>query len=294
MSENIKKEPSKTAETIAVIRMSESKKPEDERICHDPYAIHFVSQAVLDFAAHNPEKYKVFVARNERLVPGASNSIVARVRFFDDTVKFSIEDGIEQLVILGAGYDTRAYRIEGMNKIKVFEIDHPATQKIKIEKIKEIFNSIPDHVTYIPLDLEVDKFGQRLLESRYDSSKKTLFVMEGLLMYLSPEIVDEMLSFIVHNSGKGSAILFDYIPLSVVDGTCELEAGQNWQKGLKDAGEPFKFGIKDGSTESFLTQRGFTKIRNITSENYKKSYFHGKNKDRMVNSLSLFAYGVVE
>jgi len=113
-------------------------------------------------------------------------------------------------------------------------------------------------------------------------------------MYLSPEIVDEMLFFIVHNSGKGSAILFDYIPLSVVDGTCELEAGQNWQKGVTDAGEPFKFGINDRSTESFLTQRGFTKIRNITSEDYKKAYFHGKNKDRKVNSLSLFAYAVVE
>jgi len=171
--------PSKTAETIAMVRVNESRKPEAERVCHDPYAIRFISQGVLDFAAHNPEKYKAFVARNERLVPGASNSIVARVRFFDDIVKFSIDDGIEQLVILGAGYDTRAYRIEGMNKIKVFEIDHPATQKIKIEKIKEIFNSLPDHVTYIPLDLEVDKFGQWILESKYDSSKRRSLSWKG-------------------------------------------------------------------------------------------------------------------
>lgn len=285
---------SKTAETIAVVRMSESKRPEEERICYDPHAIHFISQEVLDFAAHNPEKYKAFVARNERLVPGASNSIVARVRFFDDIVKSSINEGLEQLIILGAGYDTRAYRIEGLDKVNVFEIDHPATQKIKIEKIKEIFNSLPHYVTYIPLDLEIDKFGQRLLESKYDSSKKTLFIMEGLLMYLAPEIVDKILSFIVHNSGNGSAILFDYILLSVVDGTCELEAGQNWRKGVMAVGEPFKFGINEGSTESFLAQRGFTKIKNMTSEDYKKAYFHGKNKDREVNSLSFFAYAVIE
>jgi methyltransferase (TIGR00027 family) len=294
MAENIKKEPSKTAETIAVVRMSESRKPEDERICHDPHAIRFVSQAVLDFAAHYPDKYKAFISRNERLVPGASNSIVARVRYFDDVVKSSIGDGLEQLVILGAGYDTRAYRIEGLSKIKVFEIDHPATQSIKIEKITEIFGSLQDHVTYVPTDLEVDEFGQRLLENGYNKSMKTLFIMEGLLMYLSPEIVEEILSFIVHNSGNGSAILFDYIPLSVVDGTCELEAGQNWQKGVTDAGEPFKFGIKEGSTESFLTQRGFTKIRNVTSKDYKRAYFYGKNEDREVNRLSSFAYAVVE
>jgi methyltransferase (TIGR00027 family) len=231
MSENKvevnRKNPSKTAETIAVVRVSESRKPEDERVCYDPYAIRFISQEVLDFAAHNPEKYKAFVARNERLVPGASNSIVARVRFFDDIVKSSINDGLEQLVILGAGYDTRAYRIEGLDKVKVLEVDHPATQSIKIEKITEIFSSLHDHVTYVPTDLEVDEFGQRLLERGYNKSLKTLFIMEGILMYLSPEIVEEILSFIVHNSGKGSAILFDYIPLSVVEGTCELEAGQN-------------------------------------------------------------------
>ena len=289
-----RKNPSKTAETIAVVRMSESKKPEDERVCYDPYAIRFISREVLDFAAHNPEKYKAFVARNERLVPGASNSIVARVRFFDDIVNSSINDGLEQLVILGAGYDTRAYRIEGLDKVKVFEVDHPATQSIKIEKITEIFGSLLDYVTYVPMDLELDKFSQQLLKRGYNKSLKTLFIMEGLLMYLSPEIVDELLSFIVHNSGKGSSIIFDYIPLSVVDGTCELEAGQNWRKGVMDVGEPFKFGINDGETESFLTKRGFMKIKDMTGEDYKKAYFHGKNEDRAVNSLSSFVYAVIK
>jgi len=280
--------PSKTAETIAMVRVSESRKPEDERICYDPYAIRFISQEVLDFVANNPEEFRAFVVQNERLVPGARNSIVARVRFFDDIVKSSISDGLEQLVILGAGYDTRAYRIEGLNKIRVFEVDHPATQSIKIEKIIEIFGSFPDNVTYVPVNLEVDKWGQRLLESRYDKSLKTLFIMEGLLMYLSPEIVDEILYFIVNNSGKDSAIIFDYIPLSVVDGTCELEAGKNWQKGVTDVGEPFLFGIGDGTIESFLVQRGFSKIRNVTSEDYKKLYFHETNENVKVNSLSSF------
>jgi methyltransferase (TIGR00027 family) len=288
------KSSSKTAETIAMVRVGESRRPEDERICYDPYAIRFISREVLEFAARNPEKYEAFLAHMERLVPGSRNSVVARVRYFDDIVKSFVSDGLEQLVILGAGYDTRAYRIEGLNKIRVFEMDHPATQSIKIEKIKEIFSSIPDHVTYAQVDFEVDKFGQQLLESGYDRSRKTLFIMEGLLMYLPPPSVDEMLSFIVNNSGKGSAIIFDYIPVSVVDGTCELEAAKNWRKGLIDAGEPFQFGIKEGTIETFLAQRGFTKIRIMASEDYKKLYFHGKNEDRVVNSLLSFAYAQIE
>jgi methyltransferase (TIGR00027 family) len=288
------KDPSKTAETIAMVRVSESRKPEDERICYDPYAIRFISKEVLEFTTRNPEKYRALVAQNERLVPGAGNSIVARVRYFDDVVNSSVGDGLEQLVILGAGYDTRAYRIEGLKNVRIFEVDQPATQNIKVEKIKEIFGSLPDHVTYVPVDIGVDELGQRLLESGYDRSRKTLFILEGLSMYLPPETVDETLSFVAHNSGRGSAIVFDYIPASVVDGTCELEAGKNWRKGVMSVGEPFRFGVKEGEIEPFLTQRGFSKVKNVTGEDYKKVYFFGKNEGRVVNSLLSFAYAVVE
>lgn len=288
------KGPSKTAETIAMVRVSESRRPEDERICYDPYAIRFISREVLEFTTCNPERYKAFVAQSERLVPGVRNSIVARVRYFDDVVNSSVGDGLEQLVILGAGYDTRAYRIEGLKIVRIFEVDQPVTQNIKLEKIKEIFGSLPDHVTYVPVEIGVEKLGRRLLDSGYDRSLKTLFIMEGLLMYLTPETVDETLSFVAHNAGRGSAVVFDYIPESVVDGTCELQAGRNWQKGVTDAGEPFQFGIKEGEIEAFLTQRGFSKVRNVTGEDYKKAYFFGKNEDRAVNNLLSFAYAVVE
>lgn len=286
--------PSKTAETIAMVRVSESRRPEGERICYDPYAIHFISREVLEFTTRNPEKYRAFLAQKERLVPGAGNSIVARVRYFDDVVHSSICDGLEQLVILGAGYDTRAYRIEGLKNVRMFEVDRPATQIVKVEKVKEIFGSLPGHVTYVPADIGIDTLGRRLLDSGYDRSLKTLFVVEGLFMYLPPGAVDETLSFITHNSGRSSAIVFDYIPESVVDGTCELEAGKNWQKGVTDAGEPFLFGIKEGELEIFLTQRGFSNVRNVTGEDYKKAYFLGKNEGREVNSLLSFAYAEVE
>ncbi len=121
------KGPSKTAETITMVRVTESRKPEDERICYDPYAIRFISKEVLEFVTRNPEKYKAFVAQNERLVPGAVNSIVARVRYFDDVVKSSMCDSLKQLVILGAGYDTRAYRIDELKQVRIFEVDHPVT-----------------------------------------------------------------------------------------------------------------------------------------------------------------------
>ncbi|HMK46967.1 MAG TPA: class I SAM-dependent methyltransferase [Methanocella sp.] len=282
--------PSKTAELIAMMRFRESRRPEDERICYDPYAVRFISPEVLDFIVREPEKYKALSEKVERSQPGHTNSIIARVRFIDDMVASSVRDGVRQVVILGAGYDTRAYRIEGVAQVRIFEVDHPNTQRLKKEKIREIFGSLPGHVTYVPLDLAVHNLGEQLRAAGYDPSVRSLFVMEGILVYLPPEAVDELLTFVANNSCRGSAIVFDYIPQSVVDGTCKLEAGKNMAKNVAAVGEPFRFGLKEGTLEEYLSKRGFIKIRNVTSEDYRRMYFHGKNADRLLNPLLFFAY----
>jgi methyltransferase (TIGR00027 family) len=287
----------KTAEMMAVHRFAESQKPEGERICYDPYAVYFISQEMMEALkkrANDPEKAKEEAEKIERFLPGLSNSIRAKFRYFDDFIERSIDDGIEQLVILGAGYDSRAYRMDGlMGKVKVFEIDHPSAQIVKIEKIKQIFGSLPDRVAYVPVDLGIDDLEQKLIEKGYDKSKKTLFILEGVIFYIPPENVDYILSFIVKNSGKGSAVLFDYFPKSVVDGTSQLEVGINIHYQLIQAGEPMQFGIEEGTVEKFLEERGFSQVCDVTSEDYKRMYFQGVNKDKSVCSLMSFVHAVV-
>lgn len=284
---------SKMAELIALHRVAESALPEGQRICYDPYAVHFVDPEVLELARKNPEKTKAMKEHYERLFPGLSSSIRARVRYFDDFVKASIGEGLEQLVILGAGYDTRAYRIEVLKEnAKVLEVDRPETQSLKKEKIAKIFGGLPDHVVYVPVDFETEGLGQKLLGNGYDRSKKTLFLMEGLVMYIPPKAVDDILSFIVKNSARGSEVLFDYFHQSVVDGTSET--GKNMRDFAGEQGEPFLFGIEEGAAEAFLTERGFSRVQNVTSDDYKKAYFHGVNKDRAVCCLLSFVHAAVE
>ena len=286
--------PSKMAEGIAMQRFGESAKPEGERICYDPYAIHFISQEIIEFGMKHPEEAKALIENTEKLFPGLSSSIMARVRYFDDFVERLANEALEQLVILGAGYDTRAYRIEGLKEnVKVFEVDHPNTQSFKIQKVKEIFGSISNHVVYVPIDFDTQKLDQRLLECGYGPSKKNLFIMEGLFMYIPPDAVDEILSFIVNNSAKGSTVIFDYVPQSVVDGTSDLGVGKNLHNHAKEYKEPLQFGIEEGTLETFLKERGFSSIENVTSEDYRKAYFDGKNRSKEVCSLFLFAHAVV-
>nr|WP_319373041.1 class I SAM-dependent methyltransferase [uncultured Methanobacterium sp.] len=283
-----RKGPAKMAEGIAMLRAYESSKPEDERICYDPYAIHFINPKILEYAAKHRNEANTTVENN-------SGSIVARVRYFDDFVKKLIVNGLEQLVIFGAGYDTRAYRIEELKeKVKVFEVDHPGTQSFKMEKIKEIFDSIPEHVVFVPVDFEKETFSEKLFSKGYNPSLKTLFIMEGLLMYIPPKSVAETLSFIAENSGKGSAVIFDYFPESVVDGTDKLKIAQDIRNFAIQQGEPLQFGIKDGEFEEFLSTFGFSNIQNVTSVDYKKLYFHGKNENRNVCELLYFAHATIE
>jgi methyltransferase (TIGR00027 family) len=290
--------PSATAEVMALNRAVESLKTEDMRICYDPYAIRFIERPdylkLLELMSCNPQKAMAIIEEEERLFPGVYNTTLARVRYFDDFVRASASEGIEQIVLLGAGYDSRAYRIEELNgNVKVFEVDNPATQMVKMEKIREIFGGLPDHVVYVPVDLVVDDFGQRLIDCGYKRSQTALFVMEGLVYYIPPRIVDEILYFIARNSGKGSKVIFDYLPESVVDGTCTQEAGKNLRHKVQQQGEPFQFGINKEMIEMFLAKRGFSQIRNVSSEDYKKAYFHGKNKSRAAGSLLSFVHAAV-
>lgn len=283
-----RKGPAKMAEGIAMLRAYESSKPEDERICYDPYALHFVNPKILKYAAKHRDKANTAAENN-------SGSIVARVRYFDDFIKKSIKEGLEQLVIFGAGYDTRAYRIKELKgKVKVFEVDHPDTQSFKVEKIKKIFGSIPEHVVYVPVDFETQTLSESLFDKGYNRSLRTLFIMEGLFMYITPKSVAETLTFIVENSGKGSAVIFDYFPESVVDGTNELEIAQDIRNFAIQQGEPLQFGIKEDKLEEFLGTFGFSNIQNVTPEDYKKAYFHGKNEKRNVCELLYFAHAMIE
>ena len=286
--------PSKMAEGMAMQRFVESSKGEEERICYDPYAFHFISPEIIEYGIKHPDEAKLKVDQMENLFPGLSSSIIARVRYFDDYLVKNIEEGLEQLVILGAGYDTRAYRIgELEGKVKIFELDHPNTQNFKVEKIKEIFGFTPDNVTYVPIDFETQELAEILFKNGYDPSIKTLFIMEGLIMYIPEESVKKTLSFILKNSGKGSSVIFDYYPQSIVDGTSKLEVGKNIRNYLIELGEPLQFGVEDGKIVEFLSNMGFKNICNVTGGDYKK-YFGGKYENREVCDLLSFTRAVVK
>ena len=287
--------PSFTAELHAIFRAGESAKPEHETVCYDPLARYFVSTKfrIIDKTPILPKI--LYWSLFHLVAPGAVGESVVRTKYIDDYLKECIGNGVSQLVILGAGYDSRAYRIEGLQgKVKVFEVDHPATQKVKIKRLERLLGSLPGHVVYVPVDFSKEKLDGRLLESGYDRNSKTLFIWEGVTMYLSAEAVDETLAFVVNNSGEGSSIIFDYIYQSVVDGTCEMEAARGGREYVARIGEPFTFGIGENAIDEFLSKRGYCQINNATPEFLQGTYFKGVNQGRKVTPFQAIVHATVK
>jgi methyltransferase (TIGR00027 family) len=267
---------SRSAEGVALVRALEAQKPEASRICYDPYARAFVpaltyliSKPVIDSGLY------------ERMAPGATAFIALRERYIDDFLKASLDEGLDQVVILGAGFDTRAYRIAGIEKTRLFEIDHPATQKVKLQRLKKVIDPLPAHVTFIPLDFNTQTLAERLPASGYDEQARTLFIWQGVTYFLSAEGVDSTLAFIANHSGQDSQVIFDYFYNEGLH-----DASSAYVKALRRAaamtGEDYMFGIDKGQIEPFLSRRRFNDIRSTPLEELKQRYFTGPNAGRTV------------
>lgn len=285
--------PSVTAETTLVFRAVEARKPANERICYDPIARHFLtSRSTVIGETWIPEPLIRWVYNQG--CPGLQGYIVARTRYIDDFIQRCLECGLEQLVILGAGYDSRAYRFEGLNApTTVFELDYPATQQVKMSRLSSILGQLPKHVVYVPIDFVHESLEQRLLESGYAPQAKTVFVWEGVTYYITAQAVDQTLAFVANNSGQESAIIFDYLSPSVVDGTCPRREAKMWRKAMIQRGEPLLFGVEEDTIAPFLRQRGFQQVTNIPHTFLKQAYFTGKNRHRKITPILAVAHATV-
>ena len=253
----------------AAFRALESE--EKEKICDDPYSRKFVPTWFYSIA-----KFTLVTGYAEHRSPGVMGALVTRSRYIDDYLTERIKDGIEQLIILGAGYDSRPYRFEQLKRrVKVFEVDNYATQNNKKDKLAKIFGALPDYVTFVPVDLTKETLENHLIDSSYNKTAKTLFIMEGLSMYLNDKTMDNILSFVTECSGAGSSIIFDYFYRSVIDGN------EIWRSAVYYK-EKLTYGIEKGKIEGYMEARGFRQIHEVDNKELERMYCTGKNRGRAV------------
>lgn len=263
---------------IALMRALESARPVEERVCHDPYARQFIPGWFYWMG-----KFFTMTGFTERRGPGVLAFLAARERHIDEELLTALREGLGQVVILGAGYDSRPYRIPELRAgVKVFEVDHPATQQDKLRRLKKIFGRVPAHVTYASVDFNSESLEDRLLAHGYDPSLRTLFIWQGVTYYLTAEAVDETLAWIAGRCSTGSRVVFDYIDRSVLEGQIRHGEVAGMRRYRWLISEGLIFGIPDGTIAAFLAARGFWLLRDARAVDLHRLYFGGPRRKRKI------------
>ncbi|MBI2855689.1 MAG: SAM-dependent methyltransferase [Chloroflexi bacterium] len=288
--------PKSTAEGVAALRAAGARE-KDERVRNPDYlAVKFLGLKFYLLSQFPPLVEMVLRSVQKRL-PGAYYFHIARTKHIDSVLKERLEEGIDQLVILGAGYDSRPYQFRDLLEgVKVFEVDHPGTQARKRKGVIKLLGSLPHWVTFVPVDFNVERLESKLPPSGYDPSKKTFFIWEGVSMYISPEAVNETLAFVRDRSAPGSSIILEYIYRSVVEGTCDYYGAREAAKYVAKSSESYVFGIEEGTAKEFLGQRGLELVSDFGPEQMEKTYLikedgtlHGR-----VHAYSSVAFATVK
>jgi methyltransferase (TIGR00027 family) len=205
---------------------------------------------------------------------GLYEYIITRTKYIDSIYKNALENKITQIVILGAGYDTRAIRLPNdYNQLKIYELDSIFTQQTKIKYYKNNGIQIPENLIFVPINFEKENLCNKFEDIGMKKNKKCLIILEGVTMYLEPTAVDLLFTEISRYMGKESIIVFDYIYNDVL-----RQGGKHYgEKGaiatVKRANESFQFGIENNSISEYLLKYYLQVIDHLDAKEMERRYF---------------------
>jgi methyltransferase (TIGR00027 family) len=198
--------------------------------------------------------------------------IAVRTRFAEDAIAAAVERGVRQVVVLGAGLDTYAYRSPWRERLRIFEVDHPATQAWKHQRLLDAAIPIPCWLTFAPLDFEHQTLAQGLAAAGFDSSQQTFFTWLGVVPYLTQEAVWSTLGFIA-SLPNGAHVVFDY---SDPPASLSVEARIMHERRaahVAELGEAFLNYFDSNGLQAKLKALGFSEVEDLGPPQIAARYF---------------------
>jgi len=245
-------QPSRTARAAAVHR-AVHQLLEKGRIFADPLALRILGEDVEPLARdveQNPHRraMRIFIA--------------VRTRFAEDALTAAVSQGVRQLVVLGAGLDTYAYRGPMRDRLRIFEVDHPATQAWKRQRLAEADIPLPPNLTFAPVDFERETLRDGLAAAGFDPVQRSFFIWLGVVPYLTEEAAFATLSFIGSLPG-GAQVVFDYSnPPDSLSG--EMRAVHDARAAhVAEIGESWVSYFESDALAARLRTFGFTEVEDL-------------------------------
>ena len=287
-----------TAQGVAKQRLIETLAKPDERVINDPYADRFVLGAkLIKLMGH-----KLNIWLGQKIVPGFHEHLISRTRFIDDLINESAAKGIEQYVILGAGYDTRAHRLELPSSIKIFEVDQVEVQATKRSKLPKELTDL-ENITYVAVDFNRQSLTERLIDEGFDQSKSTIFTLEGVSQYITKEALNSTIKEVAKLTQKARSLFFLSYVNELLDKNPKACFGTGYPGAKKRAslirygsakvGEPWISFYSTEDIESLLSKNDYTIIDNATLRDLNSRYFAPVGRTLSENQLFNIEHFVV-
>jgi methyltransferase (TIGR00027 family) len=266
---------SQTAQYIAFCRALETEEEPARRLFCDPFAIDLLSESYRTLAqmAHLPILGKLVYAFLDLGWPYSRSSAIVRTRAIDDLVCDAIRDGARQLVLMGAGLDSRGCRLDDAEQVAVFEVDHPATQQVKKDRLQAIMGKLPTNIWYVAVDFERDDLETRLTESGYDPAVQTVVVWEGVIDYLTESAVQSTLAALTRLLAPSSLLIFTYTHKGALDGSVNFPGARRWRCLSRAGGESFLFGFDPDKLAEVLKSHRFQLQSDASTEEIARRYY---------------------
>lgn len=264
---------SKTAQYMALFRALETTRPPDKRLFIDPYAELFLDNGLkraVNFSRF-PFVRKIIQRIIHKRIPGAYTSGLARTKYIDDLLKRAIDKGVRQVIILGAGFDTRALRLEFLQSIPVIEIDHPNTAKFKLGTLQGKLGKLPGNVRYYQIDFNEQSLDELAVHRHIDFSIPTAIIWEGVTNYLSAQAIDGTFGF-VQKFAKGSFIIFTYVHQLVLDDPQSFFGAEKLLNDLAEIEEHWTFGFDPDELAEYLERYDLRLLEDLGATEYRDKY----------------------
>ena len=267
-----KKDTSKTAVLVATIRAVHLRWHNPPHVFEDTYAL----QMLTPFW-HAVAKYRLLKWLVGDVILGVYRpvypAVVLRSRYTEDQLEQAIESGTSQYVILGAGHDTFALRRQDLaDKVRVFEIDHPATQEVKRQRVLKAIGSIPPNLTFVPVNFEIDKMDEELAKAGFDSQKPAFYSWLGVTYYLTPEAIRDTLDRVAEISAPGSRLVFDFKVAKHIISDEWRTLCEKMEGFVARRGEPMLTDFTPQSLSDLMARHGYTEVEMIPPEEQRNRY----------------------
>jgi methyltransferase (TIGR00027 family) len=253
--------PSVTAEINAQMRAADYALRPERRLVNDQYARHFVENPRYAHLRRTPGIALMGLRIFDHAIGGLLAEILLRGRYFADVLG-EVGGDVDQVILVGAGYDTTAQRVARPVTTSFVEVDHPATQRVKRQVLDRIGVRRED-ITFVPTDLESDSLVSALQSAGVPTGVAALVGWLGVSYYLSHATFGEALCGIAAVCAPGSTLILDYLDPSVVDGTTVYRGARRAARSVRRRGEPYTLGLTVDDAARTAAAVGFQIVEHL-------------------------------